>query len=76
MKVVSINDHSESKRKDDLLEILDELRERIQTGEIEEFVAASCDRDGKVQIHVCTKDIVGSVGMFEIGKQILIQTQS
>jgi hypothetical protein len=72
MQVVSIADHNVSRRKAELLEILDELRKQVDEGLIEEFVAASMDTDGDVQVHACIKDIAGGIGMFEIGKHILI----
>jgi hypothetical protein len=73
MQVVSIADRGIAKRKAELLEIIDELRSRVESGEIEEFVASSMDTEGDVQIHACVKDLAGGVGMFEIGKHILIQ---
>lgn len=76
MQVVSINDQASSKRKAELLEILDELRIRVESGNIQEFVAASIDSDGEVQIHACIKDVAGGVGMFEIGKHILITQEA
>jgi hypothetical protein len=76
MEVVNLFDRSESKRKAELLEILDELRSRVEKGEVDEFVAASIDPDGDVQIHACVKDIAGGVGLFEIGKHILITQQA
>lgn len=72
MKVVSISDKTEAKKKSDLLEILDHLRKEIEEGAIEEFVAASVSPDGDVQIHAASKDFMGAVGLFEIGKHILI----
>lgn len=71
-KVINIGEHKEDKRKADLLEILDLLRQGIEDGEIEEFVAVSMDIDGEPQVHACVKDMVGAVGMFEIGKHVLI----
>jgi hypothetical protein len=72
MKVVNIEDKTSKKRKAELLEILNGIRERVEQGNIQEFVAASIDDEGEVQIHACIKDFAGGVGMFEIGKQILI----
>jgi hypothetical protein len=74
MKVVSINgrDEFEAKRKKDMLEVLDSMREMIENDEIKEFVAASVDEEGIPQIHVCAMDLPGSVGLFEMGKHILI----
>lgn len=76
MEVVSIKDLSKKKQKTGLLEVLDDLRKRIEEGDLEEFVVASMDDEGEVEIHVCVKDLVGGVGLFEIGKNILIQQQS
>ena len=60
------------KRKQDLLDVLDAMRLMVQSGEITEFVAASMDADGLTQIHVCAFDLPGGVGLFEIGKHLLI----
>jgi hypothetical protein len=56
MKVVSISDKSKEKKKADLLEILDHLRAQVEEGTITEFVAASIDEDGDVQIHAACAD--------------------
>jgi len=60
------------KRKQDLLDVLDAMRLMVQSGEITEFVAACMDADGLTQIHVCAFDLPGGVGLFEIGKHLLI----
>ncbi len=75
MEVVNIKDRSKKKQKAGLLEVLDDLRARIEDGDLEEFVVASMDGDGQVEIHVCVKDLVGGVGLYEIGKNILISQQ-
>lgn len=73
-KVVVINGREdfESKRRQDMLDVLDAMRLMVQSGEITEFVAASIDDDGLSQIHVCAMDLPGSIGLFEIGKHLLI----
>ena len=76
MEVINIGDRSKKKKQSDLLEVLDDIRKRVEEGHIEEFVVASMDRDGDVEIYVCVKDLVGGVGLYEIGKNILIQQQS
>lgn len=76
MKVISINDKSDAKRKNDLLETIDHIRKQIETGEIEEFIATSVGKDGDVQIHACVNDFMGAVGLFEIGKHILISQEA
>lgn len=75
MQVIDINDKSAKKRKKDLLEVLDDLRNKIEAGEIEEFVIASVDTDGEVMLHTVIKDALGGIGLFEVGKQTLIQQQ-
>ncbi len=76
MEVVNIRDLSKKKQKTGLLEVLDDLRKRIEEGTLEEFVVASMDNEGDVEIHVCVKDLVGGVGLYEMGKHILMQQQS
>jgi hypothetical protein len=63
---------AEAKRRQDMIDVLDQMRLMVQSGEITEFVASSIDEDGICQIHVCAMDLPGSVGLFEIGKHLLI----
>lgn len=77
MEVISINDHRKEKiqdaeQKKAMLDVLDFMRKEIESGEIKEFVACSLDDDGVCQIHVAAMDLPGSVGLFEIGKHLLI----
>jgi hypothetical protein len=81
MEVISIN----SKRKEDvqqeeqkkaMLAVVDFIRQAIDQGLIKEFVACSIDDGGEVQIHVAAMDLPGSVGLFEIGKHILISGET
>ena len=78
MNVVSINpkEDREEKLKSDMLEVLDHLRNAIEAGEVVEFAAVSMGPEGDAQIHVCTMDFVGGVGLFEVGKHILISQQN
>jgi hypothetical protein len=55
-----------------MLEVVDFIRQAIDQGLIKEFVACSIDDSGECQIHVAAMDMPGSVGLFEIGKHILI----
>lgn len=75
MQVININDIEKKKRREDLLEIIDDLRKQIENGDVEEFVVASMDNEGEVQIHTVIKDLAGGIGMFEIGKSILLDQQ-
>lgn len=80
MEVISINDHRKDKQETEeqkkaMLEVLENLKEQIESGDIKEFVACSMDKDGLPQIHVAALDLAGSVGMYELGKQLLMQSE-
>lgn len=77
MKVVSIDPAAEhtKKHKEDLLEVLDTMRSMVEKGQIDEFVSASVNSDGEVQIHAGVKDTLGAVGLFSIGQSMLIEKQ-
>lgn len=75
MEVISIGDRGEKKRKQNLLEVLDNLQKQVEAGEVNEFVIASVDKDGEVAVHACVDDFLGGVGLVEIGKQILMAQQ-
>lgn len=75
MEVIGIDQLSKTKRKNELLEVLDEMRKQIEEGVIQEFVAASIDDTGEIQLHACVKDSVGAVGLFEMGKYIFISQE-
>ena len=83
MKIVSINDAPkkseendvidfQEKRKIACLEILDHMRTLVEEGEIQEFTATSLDSNGEAQIHCYVGDVAVGVGLFEIGKNILM----
>lgn len=77
MEVVSINSRrkeqiQEEEQKKAMLQVIDFIKDSIENGSIKEFVACSIDDGGECQIHVAAMDLPGSVGLFEIGKHILI----
>lgn len=77
MEVINIDkakEKSSKKRRDDLVKILEDIIDRVQNGEIDEFVGASLGPDGIPQLHAFVKDYVGGIGLFEIGKNTLIAT--
>jgi hypothetical protein len=79
MKVVSINGSTvnhKDEQKESMLEVLAEMKRQIEAGEIKEFVACSLDEDGVSQIHVSAMDFPGSIGLFEIGKHMLIAQET
>ena len=65
----------EDQQKSFMLEVIDRIRIEIEAGRIKEIVATSIDQDGDAQIHVATLDLPGAVGLYEIGKHILISQQ-
>jgi hypothetical protein len=66
----------DEQRKASLLEVIEEIKKQIENGEIKELVACSLDESGVAQIHVCALDLPGSVGLFEIGKHLLITSET
>lgn len=83
MKIVSINDAPrksddtevidfQEKRKQNLLDILEHMKAGIEAGDIHEFTATSLDKNGEAQIHCYVGDVAVGVGLFEIGKNILL----
>jgi len=62
----------EEEQRESMLEILAFMKQQVEEGNLTEFVATSLNKDGDAQIHVCTLDLPGSIGLYEIGKHILI----
>jgi hypothetical protein len=71
LNVVEFN--SGNKRKETLLELLEDLRKKVEDGEIEEIVTAAMDPGGDIEIYVGAKDLIGAVGMFSAGQHILME---
>jgi len=76
MNVVSIDPKlkKDEERKESMLEVLAEIRRQVAEGEIKEFVACSMNEEGEAQIHASCLDLVGGVGLFEVGKHLLIES--
>ena len=78
-KVLSLITKEQTQKEDyqkDLLEIVDSFRKMIVDGEIIEFAIASIDVEGEVVITTCCKDLLGGVGLFEMGKHTLMMQTS
>ena len=76
MKVISINDEKEKdtqNRKEEIIKILDNLKEQVESGEVTEFVASSLCKDGAVQLYIASFDVFTAVGMFEVGKNLVLK---
>ena len=79
MEVISIGkskEDKEAKRKEDIVAILNDLIERVEEGEVDEFIGVSLGTDGIPQLHAFVKDHVGGIGMLELGKTTLISTMA
>ena len=78
MNVVSLDPKAkkDQERKESLLEVLDVMRQQVEDGEIKEFVACSMNEEGEAQIHASCLDLVGGVGLFEVGKHLLIESDN
>lgn len=76
MNVIAIDPKAkkDEERKVSMLEVLREMQRQIEEGKIKEFVACSMDDDGEAQIHASCLDLVGGVGLFEVGKHLLIES--
>jgi len=76
MNVVTIDpkQKKEEERKEAMLEVLSEIKKQIEEGKITEFVACSLSNGGEAQIHASCLDLVGGVGLFEVGKHLLIES--
>lgn len=80
MEIVSINskkkDKEEEEQKKAMLEVLEFMKVAVEEGRMKEFVACSIDRDGECQIHASAQDLPGAIGLFEIGKHLLITSEA
>jgi hypothetical protein len=75
MNVVSLDPKAkqQEQRRAEMLEVLEELRKQIESGDIDEFVAVSQGDKNGCQIHASCLDAVGGIGLFEVGKHLLIE---
>lgn len=75
--VVTFDPHAKEaeQRKRELLEVVEEIKRQIEEGEIKELVACTMDKHGLAQLHVSVLDLPGGVGLFEMGKVMLINSQ-
>ena len=78
-KVISLITKEKSEQEEyqkDLLEIVDVFRKMVASGEIVEFAISSLDIEGEIIISTCCKDLLGGVGLFEMGKHTLMMESS
>jgi hypothetical protein len=78
-KVISLITKEKSEQEEyqkDLLEIVDSFRKMVASGEVVEFAISSLDIEGEIVITTCCKDLLGGVGLFEMGKHTLMMQSS
>ena len=76
MKVLNFTSKNEEENKKNIeymLEIVDYFRTQIENSEIQEFVISYMDVNNDVQLTANCKDLVGAIGIVEMGKQIILQ---
>ena len=74
MNVVNIDDVTKRQReteKNNLLNTLEEIREKIERDEIVSYVVCSIRYDEDIEITACVKDRLDAIGLIEAGKMIL-----
>lgn len=73
-KVVRISDADDTERRkiEDRVFILEQFIEKVEAGEVVEFVISAAGPDGSVEVSMYSQDFLGAVGMFEVGKHIIM----
>jgi hypothetical protein len=73
MNVIPLDTSKKRKQnKQEMLEVIEMLRQRIEEDDLEEFVTATMSPTGEIQIYIHVKDYIGGIGLFEIGKLTFI----
>jgi hypothetical protein len=65
---------SRDRERDDLLELIDELRRAVGADELTEFVAVGLTEAGSLRLFFGAKDVIGAIGMFSVGQALLLQS--
>ena len=73
--LVSKTDKEKENHKKDLKEVLDSFKEMVDDGSITEDVISSLNKEGEVVIHTCSRDLMGAIALYELGKLIVLQQQ-
>lgn len=72
LNVVENTQTLEDKGRASSVDVLKEMLELAEAGEITEFAACSVNANGEACIHVSSADWLGAVGLFESGKHIFV----
>lgn len=74
MNIVNMDDVAKKQKeseKNNLLATIDEVREKIESGEITAFVVCSIRVDEDIEITACVQDRLDAIGLIEASKMIL-----
>ena len=74
MNVVNMNDIAKKQKeseKKNLLDTLEEVRQKIENDEIVSYVICSIRNDDDIEISACVQDRLDAIGLIEAGKMIL-----
>jgi hypothetical protein len=78
-KIVSMSDVGKKAKEEEIattIKYIDVVRDKILKGQVKEYVIASVDENGEVELNCCIKDRLGGIGLFEMGKSILMQVET
>lgn len=73
--MISIQDlerNRRNRRKAQLLQVIDEIRERVETGEIQEFAVGALTESGSISVYMAVMDEISGIGLFEAAKHSLL----
>ena len=73
--MISIQDlerNRRNRRKAQLLQVIDEIRERVETGEIQEFAVGALTEYGSISVYMAVMDEISGIGLFEAAKHSLL----
>ncbi len=74
--LVTKPEKSKQEYKNDLLEIAEDFKKRVEKGNVSEFVIAAIDEDGELVLTTCARDLYGAIGMFSMAQHSLMMQQS
>jgi len=76
ISLVAKADKASDKYQEELMDVAISFYDIVKDKKVKEFVIAFVSDEGDVMINTCCKDLVGGVGLFELGKNTLLnQTQ-
>ena len=72
VSLVAKADKAIDKYQEELLDVALNFYDMVKDKQVKEFVISYVTDDGDILISTCCKDLVGGVGLFELGKSALL----